>query len=60
LPTYFCILKGSGGGSAKAGGKKKKADDTIQKAKAVIPNFVIPEYAYSLKALSIILNIILM
>ena len=55
------VKKGAGNAG---GGKKKKAaaaaDDTIQKAKAIEPTFVIPEHVYSLKALSLVMNMILM
>ena len=47
------------------GAKKKKAtpDDTIDKAKKAaiaVPAFALPEHAYSMKALSLILNMILL
>ena len=52
------LIAKSGAAAAK---KKAKKDDTIAKAKAAPPpNFILPEHAYSLKALSVTLHMILM
>ena len=58
------LVKSNSGAGAKAKAKKAKKDqmdDTIQKAKAPnAPNFTLPEHAFSLKTLSVLLNMLLM
>lgn len=54
------VQKTTSGGGKK--GKKADKNDTINVAKKaqIVPSFVLPEHAFSLKALSVVLNMILM